>query len=275
MRKPVSILLGLLIISMNGSCVFAQNDNAKTSLERRNDRLKQGFLTTLRRNQTIANSRMEIRVADINRSVQLDDAQLRKLQIAAKGAVQSYIEKEGKVLAERARKLGFDFDIAAELDEPVDQARRSIPTGFYGANSKKIVETIENEKIWLSSVEKILTKEQYETHNNLLQERITQHENLALDLFIARADSTLLLSKEQRKQMRDAIEVRYGDQLSARLTRHFARVNEPRRTMKKEIDTTIVDNILTEAQLAQWKISFGAEIEQMDSVIEQRGNAEE
>ena len=279
MRNSVSILLGLLVVFLSGSYVHAQGDKAqvdkaqadkvKTALERRNDRLKTSFRNTLNSNKAMAESRIANRVAEINRVANLDDAQLRKLQIAAKGAVQSYMEKQDEEIVARAKQLGFEFDPAAEPEE--NEGNQVRATVSYGTRTN--LRSVENEKIWQTSLENVLSAEQNETYKNLLQERVTSRENLALDLFISRADMILLLSPEQRQQLRDVIGPRYGDQLTQKLDRQFTSVglNTPRfKSGKEEVDTAMVDNILSEAQIEQWKRSFGSEVKAMEMEIARR-----
>ena len=218
------------------------------------------YLAQLRDLRGTANYRLQSRLGDIERAVELSEVQERKLKIAAKGAVQSFMEKENERLIAQARKIGFEVDLTAEIDQGVQM------TVSYSRSKNVVAKDVEKEKNWQNSIENVLTEEQNQTLTAWLEERNAFRMNTALDLFIARVDTLLLLSPEQRVELREVVGARYGKQLWQKLEQQINRngISSSRRSKVKEFDVEWVSEILTESQLEQWRQSFAPEIKRMD-----------
>ena len=260
MKNHVLMLCLTATIALGGTFVSAQDNRPKTSVERRNERLANTYLSQLKDLRSTANYRLQSRLADIDRAVELSEAQERKLKIAAKGAVQNFMEKENERLIAQARKIGFELDLTAEIDQGVQM------TVSYSRSRNVVAQDVEKEKIWQNSIENVLTEEQNQTLTAWLEERNAFRMNTALDLFIARVDTLLLLSPEQRVELREVVGARYGKQLWQKLEKQMNRngISSNRRSKVQEFDVEWVSEILTESQLEQWRQSFAPEIKRMD-----------
>ena len=225
MKNRISILLGLLLLLSSTTFVSAQvvnrveiQLNREDMIRSKNERLQSSYLIQLRDNKSMAESRMNNRVSDITQAVELSEAQNKKLKIAAKGAVGSYLQKQIEFMAQRAKTAGFEFDPDGEI---LANARAASARSLQ-ARQPGVFKAVENEKIWLSSIDRILTEEQRESLETWQQARKDYREKAAVDLFVARTDTVLLLSGEQREQLREAIKERYATALASKLEKQMA-----------------------------------------------------
>ena len=269
MRNPISILLGLLIILSSGTFVSAQGGNREGRILPKNQRLQSSYLIQLRDTKWMAEYRLNNLVGDIARAVELNETQSQKMRIAAKGAVGSYLEKQTEVMVEKAKKAGFKFDPTGEIP-----AGTKIVSGRSALGRQlSVFKEIENEKIWLSSIDKILTDENREKLDAWRQARIDYREKAAVDLFVARVDALLLLSAEQREQLHEVMKNRYAKVLANKLESRMANrgtvfVRGGQNGGNQEGDSVFAE-IFSEHQLEQWNKSFGSEIRNLET---QAGN---
>ena len=276
MKNRISILLGLLLLLSSGTFVSAQvvnrveiQLNREDMIRSKNERLQSSYLIQLRDNKSMAESRMNNRVSDITQAVELSEAQNKKLKIAAKGAVGSYLQKQIEFMAQRAKTAGFEFDPDGEI---LANARAASARSLQ-ARQPGVFKAVENEKIWLSSIDRILTEEQRESLETWQQARKDYREKAAVDLFVARTDTVLLLSGEQREQLREAIKERYATALASKLEKQMAggrvtvNIRRGQNGGQQKKDDPVFSEIFSEHQLEQWNKTFDSEIRNLESQV--------
>ena len=276
MKNRISILLGLLLLLSSATFVSAQvvnrveiQLNREDMIRSKNERLQSSYLIQLRDNKSMAESRMNNRVSDITQAVELSEAQNKKLKIAAKGAVGSYLQKQIEFMAQRAKTAGFEFDPDGEI---LANARATSARSLQ-ARQPGVFKAVENEKIWLSSIDRILTEEQRESLETWQQARKDYREKAAVDLFVARTDTVLLLSGEQREQLREAIKERYATALASKLEKQMAggrvtvNIRRGQNGGQQKKDDPVFSEIFSEHQLEQWNKTFDSEIRNLESQV--------
>ena len=239
-----------------------------------NAAMQQQFKMQIEAKRNGAVSRLQTRIADIHRAAELTEEQLKKLEIAAKGAVKAYMKKATKVIVDQAKAMGFEFDPDAEPkeddenadDQPADLLGAPVMAmNWMGQFPGSVSTTVEKEKRWTTSVEKVLSEEQSEKFEKLVAERIAFRRQSAVNHFISRVDQKLLLSAKQRKELGSMIDEKYGSELARKIEQPnnmffaFGGVPQP------DVDTTEVDGILSESQIELWKTGFSGELAQLEA----------
>ncbi len=240
------------------------------------------YMSQMKNKRSTAENRIAVRLADISLACQLDDSQRKKLEVAAKGAVNTYMKSVVKQLVRTAKQGNFDFEpdnppiedkVDDEENEDVVQARlinRFVVFG--GPIGTKQATPIEQEKIWQTSIEKTLTLEQVEKLSAWEQERDHLNRAAAVNHLIARADLSLLLNSDQREKLKAWIDETYGEKLVANLGQN---PNRPRRVVRLgnqaggelnplQKTKSAVAAILNESQQKIWAKSFQNELEQLN-----------
>ena len=239
------------------------------------------YMSQLNNKRAAAEERIAVRLSDIDLACQLDDGQKKKLEVASKGAVNSYMKGVVKQLIKNAKRGNFDFEpdnppVEDEGEEEEDQVQIRQVNRFVFLNGAPFgvqqEPTVEQEKIWGNSLDKTLTLEQVEKLTTWRNERNRSNRTAAVNHFVARVDLSLLLTFEQREKLIVWVDESYGERLSGTLGQN---PNPARRVVvigrniggapdsPRETKPAVAE-ILNEPQQKVWAKSFQNELDQLN-----------
>ena len=212
------------------------------------DRMEDQMKMAMEQQKESAERRMTLHVKDLERSCELSEDQVKKLKIAAKGAVLKMIKDMEKKQERQMQMFGnmmggpvndFEADDEDEADEDVDEdfdaedlededgedenvadnfavggfninvAMAGGLSGEFGGGGKP-----EDQEVWKNAVEKTLTADQQEKYQQVVAERKAFVRDLSVERFIAQVDRKLLLSVDQRNQLLPLIDEHFGEDLA-------------------------------------------------------------
>lgn len=187
--------------------------------------------------QASQSRRFDLTIADMKNVCGLSDQQTQKLRLAAKGAMaQTTDEAPAPAQPQQAgveiRKLN--------VNELAIQQR-----GFVTVFSAKQANPLEG-RFWKAAVDKVLTDEQKAKYEAKLAARAKQTQQAVIDLAVAKLDQDLLLSDEQKVQVREAIANKKTAHQAGNVFRVIGHDSSG-------LDENDLQPILTPGQLAEWK----------------------
>lgn len=244
----------------------------------RNQALYQQFMQQLDMSEKSATNRINCQLVDIDQACQLTDAQQKKLKVASKGAIESYMASTTEKIKETARQSGFDFEPGTppEINGNDDQNNGALAQNIFAVNvaigGNNGTPPIEDERIWKMSVKKVLTDDQNQKLSSWQEQRKRNIQQTAVASFVARVDMKLLLSPEQRDRLTSWIDEHHGAKLATRFEQQqttqpgFVVLNQ----MPVEKLATVggpVAEILNESQCEVWASSFRTELDQLKPQI--------
>ena len=229
------------------------------------------------------------KIGDMKRACKLSEVQVKKLQLAAKGAVVSGMEKfkaQQKKMRNQMRAIGLNApgvqieeveeddvdEDAAAADEDAADAELAVAGDFavafnalnVPAGGRRILAA--NEARWKKAVASVLTSEQKAAYDKALKQREAFVRKAAVNSFVARADLKLLLSPEQRTKLAVIVDEKFGKQLASQVNgpnQAFFFVTRAGANGKPPISHEQLKPVLSEAQLGEWKTSFEPELARM------------
>lgn len=225
-------------------------------------------------------------VGDMQRTCELSEAQVKKLQLASKGAVASAMEKfekQQKQMRVRLRQAGVNLPPGADENagnaEDADKEEEEVlePPAFDPVNVLNLVANgvggpagrsggVAKEVRWVKAVEKVVTKEQREQYAAAVKARAAFARKSAVAAFIAKVDLKLLLSPDQRTKLTALVDEEFGKEMAKRVGQNtggmfFFGGQQGRATAP--IAHEELKPLLSEAQFAEWKQTFEKELNQL------------
>ena len=219
-----------------------------------------------------AKNRINAQLNDINEACDLSDAQLERLKVACKGAVNSHAKDVQKRLETVAKTNGIDFKLAEPPEEETDDDNeRNLFGGgggmrvvdFDNGGNRQSKRLVESEPIWKNSIKNSLNEEQQEKLKTWQAERKKRIRKAAVDHLIAKADLKLFLTPQQHEKLTAFIDKEYGKELASKmdaipdLNRRFAFAALGRG--QRDDDIPVDDELLgifSKPQLEIWKTEF-------------------
>ena len=253
------------------------------------DALAKQFTEQLAAQSAAASLRLSSRIADINRACDLSESQLKKLEIAAKGAVKASMKEAKSKMVEQAKMMGVDFDPDADDqdaddqeadDQEAEEAEEGAPAVMAANVIRRVVingrpanpnNSAEDQKLWKSSVKKVLNDEQAKQWEKWLEDREAYQTQIAVGSFVAQADRRLLLSGEQRERLAAHLGQKHGELFRKRAARQggqFAalpvfignRMNNAADNEDNDEVDPVVEKILGKNQLKLWMKEFAPKL---------------
>ena len=241
---------------------FSGTDDGSESLEQLLQEFQEG-----------AQIRLDRHIEAFTRVCQLNEAQERKLDVAARGTIYKFLAQrridETVRLRRYQERAGFKFDenglIQVNKEDP-GKIRKfafsiSLPSPIF----------VDESKFWKRSIDKVLTDEQKQTWSEFQSERENRLRDSAIGVFVARAEYRLLLTEEQTTKLRERIA---NDPLADKLKQMVYQqtvVQHFRLRHKSEIKDFefhhLVDGILNEEQIRQWKVAYEPELQNIDAEL--------
>ena len=216
---------------------------------------------------------LALAIEDIDRACKLSDTQRKKLQIAGKGASERTVVAWRRAMKQMMR--GFaDFEGAAEelnaQDDPkevenvgdlvevvegLDDAEAVLSPMAAGGGAIMRPQSVTHQSIWRVAVKKTLTTEQYAAYNAEKQRRDKLARNQAISTVIVMLDEQLLLSEQQRKQMRTVVDETLGEDLQKIAAKGGwdPAFESLRMIVPMTLSPKSLESILNKAQMDRWK----------------------
>lgn len=293
MRLAVG-LVGIVLVAQFTSSVDAQQFALQVQANGdQKEMMQQQFHDSLEQHKLAAENRIASRISDLNRACELSEQQVKKLEVASKGAIKANMKVATEKLVAFSKQIGFEFDPNAEPKEedeeeadednlPVRQMAFAMP--FMGNNGAGNPDEVEENKVWKSAIKKVLTPEQSEKWTAWVKDRKAFQRQVAVHEFIAKADRKLLLSPEQRESLAEHVDSEYGKKLAEAAAQRDANqfganvfiggmINQAmgRGDNGTEETEDPVKAILSESQFRQWNQSFAPTLEQLQGAVNGMG----
>ena len=217
------------------------------------------------------------RVAILKEPCGLTDQQVRKLDVAARGAAAKFVtkkrEQEHARLRQTQKMAGFEFDEQGELIADVPFARIR-PTPFNMTFRSPTL--VQESDLWKRSVNKVLTEEQKQVLDTLNEAAENRRRDAVVRTFIARMDFHMNLKFSQIEKLNVKIS---ADPLADMLTKKMLyeelalenakRVSGGAEKLKESKFEYLVEDILNEQQLGKWKMIFEPELHILEAEVKQ------
>lgn len=263
-----------------GACVLLATNVGMLSQAQAQIFLEQGedlgakMKQELQEQRNVAERRMQLIVREMERTCELSEQQTKQLRVAIKGTVNKFLKAKTEERRKQWEALGLappeNEEEADEEDadsEPNTNDR--IMIGAFG-QSYDSYPRVEESKVWLNTVRKVLTDEQLDLYEQAVSERESASRASAVHRFIAHADRKLVLSPGQREQLFELIDEHFGEKLARSEQRgmDMMEINMfmgfgERHNVKMPIDRELVNKILDEVQMEEWKHSFELQLNQL------------
>ena len=226
---------------------------------------------------------MAVLIDDMQRVCDLSEQQVRKLNLAAKGAVRMAMASYKKKMQQLQGMLPEELNLAlpvpeVEADgdgenevadeqekvgigiavEEVDLGFEAIAMALGGPGGGQPVSPMK-QPLWEATVSKVLTKEQREKYAARVKARKVFARRASVAKFVARVDARLLLSDEQRDKLIQIVDAEVGDLLIK--DDPFGNVVfMPAGETPPVIAEEQLKALLSEPQFSVWKRSFAGEL---------------
>ncbi len=199
---------------------------------------------------------------EMERVCELNPEQLTKLRVAVKGAVESHQRgpAEAKVAdGDRLDHIGVGF--GAGVDPPKarpNAGRRQVVTinGSHQPNLSSITDNV----VWVKAVRSVLTKGQLKPYQAALAERAKFRQTALALRLVAAIDQALMLSSEQREQLRGVLERRLAIRDNANIGLVLQMFGSASMGVDSELPSALmlvrsneVEEILDGLQMKLWK----------------------
>ena len=189
----------MFVLSIASSTASADDDAAKARLDKMREAYRKQTETTVEGERAARQALLTMTIDQMHRVANLSDAQVARLQIAAKGAVDHSLQD----LREQLEHYYEARIKAASGGVPAATTVRM--TAKHGAN------VAAEEEIWINTVAKVLSAEQQERYETALQQQAAFKRQFIVQSVIASIDSKVLLSEQQRQQLAKVIDASLDD----------------------------------------------------------------
>ncbi len=242
--------------------------------------------------KSVQEQRLVTSIADMKRVCELSEEQVTKLQVAAKGAIEKSMQAVRKQYTDMLTQWGMVAD-AVEVEAVVDDADEETdeePDEKDEANADEDVDAQadvvmnvemigmvrqnieamgtelarpETQRVWKNAISKTLTDEQSRAYAETVSARAARLRKGAVETFVAKVDTELLLLDSQREELIKLINDRYGLALQKDAVRSF------RQEFLQFGDSTDpkinsdAKKFLSDSQFQVWKSEFATELEQI------------
>ncbi len=221
--------------------------------------------------------KLGLRISDMNTTCDLSEAQIKKLKIASKGAA---IEATKSLEKQMKKMMGGQFfvgppngpddgapDFGAPGDAPFEGEAEMpldmiVQQGMDFEQMFGISVSGEETKIWKQTLKKTLTPEQSKKYENVVALRFKFKRKAAVQSFVAKTDSKLLLTEEQREKLIQFVDEKYGEDLaksSALNAPPFILMGGQNNGAKVKKDSPL-RKVLTKDQLSVWESQVAPEL---------------
>lgn len=232
-------------------------------------------------------------IGDMKRTCELSDAQVRKLQLAGKGAVASAMEKfeeQQKKMRVMMQQLGGPFAVPEPAGQDEDEEEEKEDADVEEAGNEDGENEIRvagglaqalnlttlgtpgqtntsptKEPRWAKAVQSVVSKEQREKYAETVKQRAAFIRKSAVSVFIAKVDQKLLLSKDQREKLTTLVDEGFGKEFAARVSQNQSGMLWVQNAAggKPPIAHDKLKKFFSSQQLSEWKASFEHELNRL------------
>lgn len=250
-----------------GQQILVRMDAGKNAQIEIHNQLKEVYESKL----TAAKNRINSQLHDIDLACDLSAVQRERLKVASKGAVNAHAEKVLKEVESKAKEAGVNFNLKdppekeTEDDEEEQDLRRG---GLRVLDLGKTRHMVEAEMIWEKSVKKSLSEKQLEKLETWLSERKKLNRQAAVDHLIAKADTKMFLSRQQREKLKVFVDKEYGESLANKIgatpvqNRRFFAPGIQLQAPEIDVDDALKE-ILSEPQLEIWRTEIQNDLDSL------------
>ncbi|MEM7011006.1 MAG: hypothetical protein AAF585_05930, partial [Verrucomicrobiota bacterium] len=179
---------------------------------------------------------MMLQIDDLNRTCDLSEAQIARLQVASKGAIERSLEKWVQEIEDN----GW-LDMVGQMDPDVaDQWLANVGENLSHKSAAR-------HELWLKTIESVLTNEQKDKRKGVTRRRQAYQRRATVDQAIAILDLEMMFSEDQRNEFRNLVDEKMGAKLGKR-----GRAPRQAGTYASTLPIDLVQAILNDAQLARW-----------------------
>lgn len=198
-------LILTLLLSGNASSLRAEDGLLNKKLRAA---IKLKLQETAEQQQAVFQRYMVIKVGEIQRVCELDDSQVKRLTIAAKGAVERFTERWKDGTVTWLLRMAGDIDGDADIDQmAADFADEDMMEQFELIMGVGVVtEAICRQPIWENALEKSLESRQKATYEVSETKRQQVRRVATTDYLISILDQEFLLTADQQQKIRPLVE---------------------------------------------------------------------
>lgn len=180
---------------------------------------------------------MMLQIDDLNRTCDLNEKQIARLQVASKGAIERSLEKWVQEIEDN----GW-IDMVGNMEPDVaDQWLANVGENLSHKSAAR-------HEIWLKTIESVLTNEQKDKRKGVTRRRQAYQRQATVDQAVAILDLELMFSEEQRDRFRILVDEKMGAKLGKR-----GRAPKQAGAYATTLPVDLVQSILNDAQLARWQ----------------------
>jgi hypothetical protein len=241
---------------------------------------------------------LSVLIGDMKRTCELSEVQVRKLKLAAKGAVASAMEKfekrqrrQRQALARAGVNLPRLLEPEEEEEAPEDEDEEQEADGpnlaiemqngvaeivIAAPNAINLVagqpvrsgsssSAITNEPRWKVAVKNVVSAEQRQKYATVVNQRKAYARKANVSSFIAKVDHVLLLSTEQRSKLTTLVDDEFGAKFAAQVTSRnsfWTAFGSPAKATPP-LSHEELKSFLDDAQFTEWKQRFEQELNQL------------
>jgi hypothetical protein len=240
-----------LVFTLIPILAFAQDDAAESeNQDELNDQYKARLASSAEREGNVRQQYMSMRISCMQQVCTLSETQQKKLELAAKGAVEKSLTKfqqqmremliqQQQLLARRQAGLRVAFAVKR-------------PTMNYGGGAAL------KEKVWTTTVEQTLDSDQLKAWRDELSKQAAFERKLLIDLSLSMISAQVHLVSKQRDAFAPIIEKQLTEKILApSSTNAYSKVSRDILPKLAQLPEAQIAKVLTESQLQAWKNYMG------------------
>ena len=153
---------------------------------------------------------LHLEIDQLERVCKLDVDQKRKLQLAAKGAVDQWYNVDRLKPGDQKLKLVVGALSSRRQIDPV-----GTDLAIFDQNGTSIRKSIHHQTVWRDALQRVLTPEQCELIGQERKERLQYRRDASVRSIVAAIDQEVQLSEKQRKNLESTIRAKISDRNTA------------------------------------------------------------
>lgn len=205
MHKQLTLVLTLSLssfLTVSSAQDVEDVEAAKAAKAKLDEATKIRVDTIVKHQQGVLQKQMAITLAHVQRVCDLSDEQVKKLQLATKGAVDGSLKTYREQTVQRytrPRRFAAGNNVAVAIAANGALIRPTATTAVPGSIPGEF--PIAREEIWTKTLGKVLTTEQKEAYDTSVRKRREFHRRLLVQATIALIDEKVVLDDSQRNKL--------------------------------------------------------------------------
>jgi hypothetical protein len=187
-----TVFAALAVLLVGAQAAVGADDAAEARIKKMRESYRKQAESQVVRERTMRQAHLAMTIDQMRRVAELSDAQVAKLQIAAKGAVDHSLQ-----------------DLREQLDRYYESRIKAAAGGVRVAvtmNARRGANVAADEEIWTKTLGKVLSQEQRQQYDAAVAQRAAFRRQFLVQSVIAAIDEKVLLTEQQRQQLAEAVE---------------------------------------------------------------------